>query len=248
MTLTEILTEFGLEEKEAKVYLALLELGQTSVMQIAQKAAIKRPTTYIVLDTLGNKGFVTKTYKKQKLLFVPEQPEALLRSMKQKEELLRGAMPELRALVSTTKTRPKISIYEWWEGIRSLYQEIITSPEVTYFGSVKDIKRYFPDVIDEIYRIGKKQPIHARDILSNHPEDLEYARIVVSKTYEVRMLPPSLDFTIDCAIYGNKIAILAVKKDLFAVVIESKDVAGSFRSLHALAWKSALPLRRMKPK
>ena len=45
MTLDKELQKIGLSEKEAKVYLAALELGQASVQNIARKAEVNRATT-----------------------------------------------------------------------------------------------------------------------------------------------------------------------------------------------------------
>ena len=40
--LEKILKNIGLNEKEAKIYLALLELGKSKVPEIAKKAELKR--------------------------------------------------------------------------------------------------------------------------------------------------------------------------------------------------------------
>ena len=58
-----ILTNLGLSPNEAKIYLATLESGQTSAQRIAQKAQIKRTTTYSVLEGLVKKDFILKTNK-----------------------------------------------------------------------------------------------------------------------------------------------------------------------------------------
>jgi len=42
MDLEEILTKVGLDEKEAKIYVALLDLGSEKVHEIAKKAGVKR--------------------------------------------------------------------------------------------------------------------------------------------------------------------------------------------------------------
>lgn len=246
--LTEILTKLGLEEKEAKVYLALLELGQASVMQISQKSGIKRPTAYLVLESLVNKGFVTQTYKKKKLVYVSEEPGTLVRALKRKEELLQEAMPELQAILASTKSRPKISVYEGAQGMRAAYEKILANPEIRWFGSIRHIQVRFPEAIETMQYISKRKKPHVYDLITMHEEDLAYGRSIVSGQHEVRVMPPQLDAFVDLAIFGDKIAIFAVRKDLFAVVIESKEVADSFRSLHALAWKSATPLERIKSK
>ena len=59
METIDVLERVGLKGKEASVYLALLELGTASVESIAKKAGTKRPTTYLVLDDLQNRGLVS---------------------------------------------------------------------------------------------------------------------------------------------------------------------------------------------
>ncbi|MBU4360895.1 helix-turn-helix domain-containing protein, partial [Patescibacteria group bacterium] len=80
----KVLQDIGLSELEAKVYLATLELGNTSVMQIAKKAEVKRPTCYLSLDNLFEKGFVTKIQKKSTTLYSAEKPGILLNKFKEK--------------------------------------------------------------------------------------------------------------------------------------------------------------------
>ncbi len=48
----------GLSENEAKVYLAALELGETSVYRLAKKSLVKRTTTYLAVETLKEKGLM----------------------------------------------------------------------------------------------------------------------------------------------------------------------------------------------
>ena len=54
----ERLAVFGLSAKEAKVYLALLELGPSTMTEVARVANINRTTGYPVLETLAAKGLV----------------------------------------------------------------------------------------------------------------------------------------------------------------------------------------------
>ena len=47
MEITDVLKLIGLDDKEASVYMALLELGTATVNPIATKAEIKRPSIWI---------------------------------------------------------------------------------------------------------------------------------------------------------------------------------------------------------
>ena len=69
MNLEDILTKVGLDEKEAKIYVALLDLGSEKVHEIAKKAGVKRPTAYVVLEQLYAKNFVIKTYHQRRAFY-----------------------------------------------------------------------------------------------------------------------------------------------------------------------------------
>ena len=54
-----ILEDLGLSKREAKAYLALLELGSTTVGEIIKKTDIPSSKIYEVLDRLMKKGLVS---------------------------------------------------------------------------------------------------------------------------------------------------------------------------------------------
>jgi sugar-specific transcriptional regulator TrmB len=246
MDLEEILKKVGLDDKEAKVYLALLDLGSEKVHEIAKKAGIKRPTAYVILEQLYAKNFVIKTHHNRRAFYSAEKPDILLRALKEKEDLLEQSLPLLQARMAASKIKPKIRIYEGRNGIEKVYDEIYQSPSVSLFGSLKNLSEVFVGRADELKEIIKSQDIHVRDLLTDDPKDLDFGYAAVGRNYEGRVVPKEFDLYIDGAIYGDQVAILSIKKELFAVVIESKEVADTFRSLFELAWKMSVPLEQFK--
>ena len=65
MALETELKKLNFSDKEARVYLALLELGEAPVQKIAEKAKVNRATTYVILESLKKKT-AARTIKKQK--------------------------------------------------------------------------------------------------------------------------------------------------------------------------------------
>jgi sugar-specific transcriptional regulator TrmB len=57
----EGLISLGLTQKEAAVYLALLQTKKGTALTVAKQANIKRPTVYLVLNSLIKKGLVKST-------------------------------------------------------------------------------------------------------------------------------------------------------------------------------------------
>ena len=55
----EILERLGLEEKEAKIYLALLKLGKANVAKISKEAQIERTLCYSIIQKLIEKGLLS---------------------------------------------------------------------------------------------------------------------------------------------------------------------------------------------
>src|SRR5689334_22685697 len=96
------LEDIGLSEKEARVYLAALELGRTTAEKLATQAKVNRSTTYVQLESLMQKGLMSTYVEGKKTYFAPESPEFLRQVfVKQQAELaakkggLEQILPEL---------------------------------------------------------------------------------------------------------------------------------------------------------
>src|SRR3989338_1311155 len=99
------LKNLGLSDNEAKVYLAMLELGPATMLEISAKAGINRPTAYVQVEALKKLGLVSTQTKGKKQLFMAESPdqlESIMESkrteLEQKKGELGKILPELLAL------------------------------------------------------------------------------------------------------------------------------------------------------
>ena len=81
--LVENLTKFGLTEKEARVYLTLLETGSSLVSDVAKKSRINRSTSYVLLEALAEKGLVSISEQKNVRLYTPAPPERLIQLLEE---------------------------------------------------------------------------------------------------------------------------------------------------------------------
>lgn len=83
------LTNLGLTEKEAKVYLANLALGPTTILQITRGAELKRTTVYSIIESLKQKGLINIEARGFKKLFVAENPERLESILEEKNNKIK---------------------------------------------------------------------------------------------------------------------------------------------------------------
>lgn len=130
-TLLTALGENWLDPKEANVYLTTLSLGEASASTIARKIWQKRITTYDILKKLSSKGIVIKTVKGWVFRFRAVSPEILFQQ--QKEQMhshlqhLEEILPLLERLAPAGTGKPAIHIYEWLEGLKTMYEESLNS-------------------------------------------------------------------------------------------------------------------------
>jgi len=112
------LVKFGLSEKEAMVYVALLELEVATVHEIAQAAKINRSSAYVVLDSLQKWGLVSVSAGTPKKCYVAASPDKLLRLAEKAEQERTNAkqevlaiLPDLKSLYKGIKQKPRIQIF-----------------------------------------------------------------------------------------------------------------------------------------
>ena len=94
----EELKNIGLTEDEAAVYIAGLEIGPTTVLEIARKTGLNRTTLYGVTERLMEKRLLTKSVAGKRTLYAAEPPEKLTLMLKDRLANLNVLLPELLSL------------------------------------------------------------------------------------------------------------------------------------------------------
>lgn len=96
------LVNLGFSDKEASVYLALLELGPSTTTEISRRAKINRTTGYDILESLASDGLINILGETKIQKFVAENPDKVIvfleNKIKKGEERLKQAynlLPEL---------------------------------------------------------------------------------------------------------------------------------------------------------
>lgn len=110
------LISFGLEETEAKVYVALLEQGMSSVTQITRQAGITRTLGYHTLDKLVEYGLVKSVSRETLSLktYCVDHPNQLIHFVENKKRIwekrytdVQKILPKFLALYNTETPKVK---------------------------------------------------------------------------------------------------------------------------------------------
>jgi sugar-specific transcriptional regulator TrmB len=131
----DILKKIGFSDKNAQVYMALLQLGPSSVRSLAEFCSLNHGTTYDALKWLQDQGIVSFYQKESKQQFVAEQPEKLMELVKKQSSNLEEAgrqverlLPELEALYHKGGDRPVAKYFDAKE-IALILQDVLDTCE-----------------------------------------------------------------------------------------------------------------------
>jgi sugar-specific transcriptional regulator TrmB len=129
-----ILKKIGLNDKEIKIYIKLLEHGAMSVRALAELSELNRGTSYDILKKLQELGLVAFFHQDTKQRFVAENPEKLLQILSDQEIELKSAkekfsvlIPELKSLQDKEGNRPVTKFYEGSTGVRFILEDVLVS-------------------------------------------------------------------------------------------------------------------------
>lgn len=113
------LQKIGLNKNEAKIYLAALELGQSSVQKLAKEVEMSRPTVYRILDSLQEKELIEKIDRKKGGSVNPKSPDELLSLLRIKKRKVEEQEREFTRIISMLKTQHYTSnknLFEIFDG------------------------------------------------------------------------------------------------------------------------------------
>ena len=103
-----LLSEYGLDGNEIKVYLYLVGTKELTAYKIAKDTKIHRSTCYDVLERLISKGFVNVIESKKKKLYSSNEMSRVISQLKDKETILLSVIPKLQRLEKKEETKVRV--------------------------------------------------------------------------------------------------------------------------------------------
>lgn len=241
MLFNEALKKFGLTAKEARVYLASLELGSSPVLEISRKAGLARSTTYSVLESLIKKRLVFSFIKGKVEHYNAVDPQKIKNLAQERMETIASVFPDLQELYQTARRRPRIRYYEGRQENKEMHYKILKErglKEYMIIASEKDWVEVDPKFFEVFRRKRAKAKIKTKLILETSSTAIERKKRGPKDFSEVKLLPKRITWPYGAGIYilPNKVIILGYKKEYFSVEIESKEIADFQRMIFEFMW------------
>lgn len=231
--LKENLLNLGFTNNQAEVYLALLEMGQTKVGPLIKKLGFHRNIIYRALDDLEAKKLIYKINKKGIIFFNPTDPSPLLEEIKQKEELAKQTIKEIKKLTRISPS--EVLVFTGEQGIKDLANLVLKENEDLYLigANGKIDKRY-----QNYFRRWEEKRIE-KNIKRWHLATKETKNTYFNKlkNLKVKYLPELFSSPMVIWIFGRITAHVIWEKPETIFLIKNKKIADDYRKYFKLLWQ-----------
>ncbi len=221
------------------MYLALLQVDNESIQDLAKRTGINRTTVYPVLETLEKKGLVSEVQVGKKTHYeaaAPERLETFVERQKmileERSQRLKEIVPQIKSLQREQGERPVIKYFDGRDGAISAYEEFYN------FETQEEKDGYFvlnADLLSEVFsehefekfrkiRKGKKISAH---VVYNRKEGIKE----FDNTDKQVHISSDFPITCDIAVVDDKLIISTLGDNVSSVLLRSKDIASTFKSL-----------------
>lgn len=238
--LEKYLVEIGLSEKEAQIYLALLQVDSDGIQDIAKKTGINRTTVYPVLESLGKKGLVSEIQDGKKTHYQAAPPERLETFVERQKVILeehasrlKDLIPQIKGVQRSSGERPIIKLFDGREGAISAYEDFynfekVINKEGYFLFNQNTLSDIFTDAERKKFReIRVNKTVYPNTIYNNKNGDGGFT----TEGNRIRIDDEKYPIKIDMTIIDDSIIITTLGKQIVSLVIKSSDISDTFKSI-----------------
>lgn len=243
----QILTNFGLSEKEAHIYEILLKTGPITILALTKKAPYKRSDLYNILASLIAWGLLEIVEQNKKKMYLAVHPSKLEdmsldqeREVQRNKKMLGDILPELTSLYHIGHNKPGIRYFEGKDGFKEALYDTLTAVESIYtFSNTEAVEQYMNDINKMYKKERERRGLHKKILMLDTPGNRERVNhSTPSKYTEIRFMPKKVfPFQTAMQIYNNKISYFTLRNDnLISVIIEDPDIYTMHRAFFEYFW------------
>jgi sugar-specific transcriptional regulator TrmB len=240
----QLLEDIGLTKAQSLAYRALIEHGNSTAPAIAKITNESRSNAYKLLDRLCDLGLATKDESSTKVHYFPTSPAALEQFIQKqtaevqlRERKLNAALPSMLDYYFKHTEQAGVRFFQGKEGMRQIFTEMLkTGRPLHLLRSPADLNYYDPEFFGELRKKRRILGIPTISITpdvpsANHdPEIDEQDNVTRTWIHEDDYTAP-----VEWNIAGDKVALISYGEEAMGFIIESPQIAESFRQVFQLA-------------
>lgn len=234
------LTDVGLNDKEAAVYLACLSLGPCRIADLAHAAGLKRTTVYSIVEGLLHQGVLTTELRGMKKLTSAIAPEMLETVLARRLSGFRASLPRLQALYNVNGEERAIRSYEGAAAIETLYEELLSRARVNeFYYAMTDYDAWMasdPEFFADFVKRRSRKRLDLRILFCESAS----ARLSVKhpdRVYEsIRFLPARRTISTNLVVTPHCAVIHQLTPPVMAIAFETKQLIQMQKEVFEILW------------
>lgn len=242
-SLISTLQNYGLSEKEAKIYLTTLELGPSLASSIARNIWEKRVSTYVILKGMIKKWYINEIKRNDVSYFSSISPESIFQEIEKKYTIFKEQLPDFLSVFQKFDNKTKIQFFEGDEWLSKLFLEFAstTIDMKTILGTPKYYNEHLLAASEYYRKERKRKKLISLRILSPHNVDIKKEKADDKKYGRKTIIVPGFPFDIkaDINIFGpGKVSFLFFENNIpQAVVITNEHMYNCINALFDYVWQ-----------
>jgi sugar-specific transcriptional regulator TrmB len=240
METEKLLRDFGLTENEIKVYLKLLETGETTASRLSKVAGIDRHNAYDVIEKLAERGLVCLVKKDGTRYYKPLPAVRFIDILNEREEQL-SAMKKKFSEIVPFLSRPSsqkpaepydINILVGTDGLKTLFNDQIREGKAVFVINTQPqlFENRMKFFIAADSRERKKKKVRLNVLTANGVKFYDKLPLTV-----VRYLPDEYASSVNFSVYGDNLALTLLSEPV-VLLIRNKELASTFLNYYKLLW------------
>ena len=243
---TSVLRDIGLTNAQIKIYLTLLEFGNSKAGKLIKKSELQSSVVYNALSNLIEHGLVSFVKKDNVKFYNATNPENLVLFIEDKRNKIKELVPKLiKKKEEAYKLEQDARVYIGWKGVYHAYNKILDilpkGEEYIAFGAGFQ-EQHNEETVNFFKEFRKKRSIMKYDIklILNESARKQYENYGWYKEFGL----PSRKFVpgfapIGLTIFGNYVLQVAFGDEPIAVLMHSRLIADAHRRSFYAMWKIA---------
>lgn len=236
------LQELGLTENEARIYLALLELGSSTTGPIIKRSGLYRVIVYDTLEKLLKLGLVNYSLQRNRKRFEAEQPKRLLEMVKTKEMRAKSIIHQLRSVHPEKPMEQGALVYEGWRGVQSAQENYFkemkqgAGGEYLMVGASRQLHKKLDDFFNYFHERRSKLGVSAKLLFNENNRTFGKLKLKY-KSVQIRFMPARMITPSWVSTYKDMVLIGVAEDTPMAFFIKNKAVAESYRQYFYFMWE-----------
>jgi sugar-specific transcriptional regulator TrmB len=233
---TTVLEGIGLNKGEVKVYLTLLELGESKVGPIIDKSGLVSSVVHVNINKLVEKGLASYIKKGKIKFYKAVSPKQILSFIKEKEKKLLEILPSLEEKEKKSLDKDEAEIFEGIKGITSMLNLMIENSKKgeEYLFFATDIEEKEKEIQEfwEKYDLKRKEKkLIIKGIAQKKLKHLFMKRKILKMKYTDSPLLSSI------TIFQDKVATISFGEKPLGYLIKSKQISNMYQDYFTKMWK-----------